>query len=325
MEHFPIPIELIKIVVGVVIIAAFVALSALILVYLERKVAGHVQRRPGPFEVGPHGILQTVADALKLVGKQLVQPAGADTVLFWLAPILAFLPIFLVFLPLPFGPVLTTLEVNLGLLLILAFAGLNVLAICVAGWGSNNKWSLLGAARGVAQAVAYEIPLLLALLAVVFAGGSLNLTKIVEAQGAWPWQWNIAVQPLAFLIYFICAIAETNRAPFDLPEAESELTAGFHTEYSGMGFGLFFLAEYANMVVVCSVATAVFLGGWKGPFFSGSWWFVAKVYFLLLMMFWPRWTYPRVRFDQLLNFNWKWLMPLALANLVVTAFIMKVV
>ena len=324
MDLLPIPIELIRIVVAIIALSVFVLLNAIVLVYLERKVAGHIQRRPGPFEVGPHGILQTVADALKLMGKQLNKPTGADGLIFWLAPILAFLPVFVLFLPIPFGPVLTIHSVNLGLLLILAFSGVNTLAICLAGWGSNNKWSLLGAARGVSQCVAYEIPMLLALLAIVFMHGSLNLGDIVEGQGGWPWQWNVAYQPLAFLIYFISALAETNRNPFDLPEAESELTAGFHTEYSGMGFGLFFLSEYAYMIVVSAVAATVFLGGWKGPFFSGAWWFLAKVYSLVLVMMWMRWTYPRVRFDQLLNLNWKWLLPLALINLVATAFLVKV-
>ena len=319
-----IPIELIKIVVAIVALCVFIPVNALVLVYLERKVAGHVQRRPGPFEVGPHGILQTVADAVKLVGKQLFQPAGADKILFWLGAILAFFPVFVLFLPIPFGPILTTLDINLGLLVILAFAGVSVLSICLAGWSSNNKWSIIGAARGVAQCVAYEIPLLLALLAVAFMKGSLNLSEIVNVQGNWPWQWNVVVQPLAFCIYFVCAVAETNRNPFDLPEAESELTAGFHTEYSGMGFGMFFLSEYANMIVVCAVATAVFLGGWKAPFLPGSWWFLAKVYMLLLVIMWFRWTFPRVRFDQLLNICWKWLLPLSLANLLVTAFLMKV-
>jgi NADH-quinone oxidoreductase subunit H len=176
----------------------------------------------------------------------------------------------------------------------------------------------------VAQAVAYEIPLLLAALCIAFQAGSLDLSAIVRAQGTWPWGWNVAVQPLAFFIYFVCAVAETNRAPFDLPEAESELTAGFHTEYSGMGFGLFFLAEYANMIIVCAVATALFLGGWRGPVADGWWWFLAKVYVLLLAIMWFRWTYPRVRFDQLLNISWKWLIPLALLNLVATAVAIKI-
>ena len=322
---FYVPMELIRIVLAILLLSAFVGINGFVLVYIERKVAGHIQRRPGPFEVGPHGILQTVADAVKLVGKQLFTPAGVDKVLFWLAPLLAFLPVFVLFLPMPFGPILTTLQVDLGLLLILAFAGVNVLAICLAGWSSRNKWSLLGAARAVSQCVAYEIPMLLALLAVVFMEGSLNLEELVNRQGHWPWQWNVIVQPIAFLVFFISAVAETNRSPFDLPEAESELTAGFHTEYSGMGFGLFMLSEYAYMVVVCCVATAVFLGGWKAPLFPGFWWFLGKAYLLLLVIMWFRWTYPRVRFDQLLNLNWKWLLPVSLLNLFITAFVMKVV
>ncbi len=307
-----------KMIVAVVATALFVAVSVIFLVYLERKVAGHVQRRPGPFEVGPHGILQTFADAVKLLSKQPLKPDGADPILFWLAPIAAFAPALLLLMPVPFGPVLTGLEVNPGILLILSFSGMNVLALCLAGWGSNNKWALLGAARSVAQAVGYEIPLLLAVLAVTFTSGTLNLSEMTANQGPYPWRWNIVLQPLAFCIFFICAVAETNRNPFDLPEAESELTAGFHTEYSGMGFGLFFLAEYTNMIVVCSVCTSLFLGGWQGPFLPGFWWFLAKMYVLLLVMMWFRWTFPRLRFDQLLNLNWKWLLPLSLVNLVIT-------
>jgi NADH-quinone oxidoreductase subunit H len=319
-----IPPILVQIILGVVFALAFIGVNALVLVYVERKVAGHIQRRPGPFEVGPHGLLQTFADALKMVGKQLVAPAGADKLLFWMAPLMAFAPVALCLLPIPFGPRLTAMEVDLGLLLILAFAGLNVLGICLAGWSSNSKWSLLGAARGVAQSVAYEIPLLLAVLSVAFQEGSLNLSRVVAEQGTWPWQWNVLVQPLAFFIYFVCAVAETNRNPFDLPEAESELTAGFHTEYSGMGFGIFMLAEYTNMVIVSAVATALFLGGWHGPGIPGVWWFLTKVYILVFVMMWIRWTFPRVRFDQLLNMSWKYLIPLALINLVLTAVIIKI-
>jgi len=332
LNKLPVPIELTLLVVALVILFAFVLLNALVLVWVERKVAGHIQRRPGPFEVGPHGLLQTAADAMKLMGKHLFKPEGADALLFWLAPLLAFFPIFVIFLPMPFGPILTTQNVNIGLILVLAFSGINVLAICLAGWGSNNKWSLLGAARGVAQCVAYEIPMLLALLTVTFKTGTLNMSEIVAAQGDWFWEWNVGLPLpfmglLAFLIYFISAVAETNRSPFDLPEAESELTAGFHTEYSGMGFALFFLSEYAYMIVVSSVAVTVFLGGWKSPFlfFPGVWWFLIKVYALVLAMMWMRWTFPRVRFDHLLNLNWKWLLPLALVNLMATALFVKIV
>lgn len=320
---YGIPIELIRLLVGSVLILAFVATCVLVLVYAERKIAGRVQRRPGPYEVGPHGILQPLADAGKLIGKQQTMPSNADRILFWLAPTMSFVPVLLLFLPMPFGPILTVQEVNLGLLLILAFSGFNILAVILAGLSSNNKYGLLGAARGVSQSVAYEIPLLLCVLAITFMTGSLNLSTIVEAQGSWPWQWNVMVQPLAFVLFFCCALAETNRAPFDMAEAESELTAGFHTEYSGMAFSLFFMAEYANMVVVCCVATALFLGGWKGPFFDGVWWFLLKAHILLLIMIWIRWTFPRVRFDQLLNLNWKWLLPIATLNLLATLFLVK--
>jgi NADH-quinone oxidoreductase subunit H len=291
-------------------IMAFLAVNGLVLLYAERKVAGFIQRRPGPYEVGPHGLLQPFADAGKLISKQLVTPMGADRLLFWLAPLLSLAPVVVCFLPIPFSPVLTGMNINLGLLLILAFSGLNTLALCLAGWGSNNKYSLLGAARAVAQSVAYEIPLLLAVLAVAFQVGSLDLSAIAAPQTKGLLSWNVFVQPLAFVIFFISAVAETNRAPFDLPEAESELTAGFHTEYSGM-------------VVVCSVATALFLGGWDGPVFPGPWWFLGKVFALVFALMWFRWTFPRVRFDQLLNVCWKWLIPLGLANLAATAFLVK--
>jgi NADH-quinone oxidoreductase subunit H len=306
-------------------IMAFLGINGLVLLYAERKVAGFIQRRPGPYEVGPHGLLQPFADAGKLISKQLVAPMGADLLLFWLAPLVSLAPVVVCFLPIPFSPVMTGLDVNLGLLLILAFSGLNTLALCLAGWGSNSKYSLLGAARAVAQSVAYEIPLLLAVLAVTFQIGSLNLSAIALTQTKGLLSWNVFVQPLAFVIFFISAVAETNRAPFDLPEAESELTGGFHTEYSGMGFGIFFLAEYSYMVVVCAVATALFLGGWDGPLIPGPWWFLAKTFVLVFVLMWFRWTFPRVRFDQLLNICWKWLIPLGLANLAATALLVKLV
>lgn len=315
--------DILRVLIALLCIAVFVGVNAMVLVYAERKVAGFVQRRPGPYEVGPQGLLQMVVDAGKLLGKQVVKPDAADTFLFWLAPGAAFCPVLLLFLPLPFSSFLTGLEVDLGLLLILSFSSINVIAILLAGWGSNNKYSLYGAARGVAQAVAYEIPLLLAVLAIVLQYGTLNLSSIVATQGSWPWQWNIITQPVAFLIFVISMFGETNRAPFDLPEAESELGGGFHTEYSGMGFGMFFLAEYANMIVVCGVCSTLFLGGWKGPVFDGVWWFLLKTYFLLFFMMWVRWTFPRVRFDQLLNLNWKWLIPIGVLNLVATAGLVK--
>ncbi len=319
----PLLLNILWLVAVLIAVIAYITVCALLLVYLERKVAGFIQRRPGPYEVGPHGILQSACDAVKLVVKQIIKPAHVDPGLYFLAPILSFFPVLLLFLPVPFSEFFTGMNVNLGILLILAFSGINVIAVLLAGVSSNNKFGLLGAARGVSQSVAYEIPLLLSVLAIAMMAGTLSFTEVVEGQGGWPWQWNVFLQPVAFLIFIFSMFGETNRLPFDLPEGESELTGGFHTEYSGMGFGLFFLAEYANMVVVCSIATALFLGGYKGPFLDGPWWFLAKSWGLLFLMLWVRFTYPRLRFDQMLNLNWKWLLPLGVLNLLATAFAMK--
>ena len=245
--------DLSRLLLGLVIILAFSQLNALFLVWLERKVAGHIQLRPGPKEVGPFGLLQTIVDGIKLVGKELITPRLADRKLFVLAPVLVFMPVLVGFMVLPFSPGLIIRDMNVGLLLIFAFSTFSVLAILAGGWASNNKYALLGAIRSVAQNVAYEIPLLLSVMAVVLTVNSLRLSDIVSAQHR---LWFFMLQPVAALIYLICATAETNRAPFDIPEAESELVAGFHTEYSGMRFGLFFLAEYTNMFMVCAVATA---------------------------------------------------------------------
>ncbi len=322
---FGIPMILINLVIAAVASIVWLAFNALVLVYCERKFAGHIQRRPGPFEVGPHGVLQTLIDGVKLMGKQFLTPDNSDVVLFWLAPILSMIPVMLLFMPIPYGPVLIGMEVNLGLLLILAFSSFNGLATILAGWASNNKWGLLGAARAVSQTVAYEIPLLLVVLAISFMTGTLNLSEITSLQAGYIWDWNVFKQPLAFLIFIVAMFGETNRAPFDLAEAESELTAGFHTEYSSMGFGLFFMAEYGYMVVMCSICSVLFLGGFHGPVpgIEGWWWMLVKTYALLFLMIWARWTFPRVRFDQLLNLNWKWLLPLATFNLLATALIIK--
>lgn len=317
--------EWIRLIVGLVLALAFAGLNGLFLVWLERKVAGHIQLRPGPKEVGPFGLLQTLVDGLKLVGKELITPRAADWKLFMMAPVLVFAPVLIGFLVLPFGPNLIIRDMNLGVLLIFAFSTLGVLAILMGGWASNNKYALLGAVRAVAQNVAYEIPLLLCVMSVVLMVNSLRFSEIVQAQGC---VWFIFLQPVAGLIYLIAATAETNRAPFDIPEAESELVAGFHTEYTGMRFGLFFLAEYTNMFIVSAVATSLFFGGWHGPFgfdlgLPGIVWFMAKTYFLIFVIMWVRWTFPRVRFDQLMNFSWKFMIPLSLVNLLVTAFAVK--
>ncbi|MDR0881978.1 MAG: NADH-quinone oxidoreductase subunit NuoH [Candidatus Adiutrix sp.] len=316
--------SVIKLLVALGAIIALLIANSVVMVWLERKVAGFVQRRPGPYAVGPQGMLQTIADTVKLLSKQIVIPGSSDRFLFLLGPVLCMFPMFIMFLAIPYGPWLTGLEINLGLLLILAFSGLESLAVLVGGWGSNNKYSLIGAARTVSQSVAYEIPLLLAILALAFMTGTLNLTVITEAQTGWFWHWNIFRQPLAFLIFIITCFGETNRAPFDLPEGESELTGGYHTEYSGMGFALFFMAEYTSMMLVSFLAAVLFLGGSSGPIGNGVWWTFLKMGAFMTFMMWVRWTFPRVRFDQLLNINWKWLMPLGLLNLWLTAMAIKV-
>jgi len=297
----------------------FVTVNALWLIWLERKVSARMQRRYGPTEVGPFGLLQTVADMLKLIGKELITPDHVHRPLYLIAPVLVFAPLVALLSLLPIDADWVFHDFDIALVLLLAFSGLNVIGIFAAGWGSNNKYALLGAVRAVAQNISYEIPLLLAVIPIVLMTRSLSLHEIASAQ-AYPF---ILVQPLAFIIYFISATAETNRAPFDIPEAESELIAGFHTEYSGMRFGAFFLAEFTNMVIVCAVATILFLGGWKGPLLPGWLWFFIKVYGLIVVMMIFRWTFPRLRFDQLMTFAWAILVPLALVNLLVTIVVLK--
>ncbi len=312
--------ELARLIGGLIGVIALVSVNALFLIWMERKVAAHMQLRPGPMEVGPHGAIQTVADAVKLLGKELITPEEVDRPIYLLAPIVVFLPVLLCFLVIPFSQSLIIRDMNVGIVLILAFSTLTVLAILMGGWASNNKYAVFGAFRSVAQNIAYEIPLLLTVMSVILMVGSFRLTDIVAAQGRY---WYIFVQPLAFILYIVCATAETNRTPFDLPEAESELVAGFHTEYSGMRFALFFLAEYTNIFIVSAVAAVLFLGGWRGPILPGIFWFLIKVYALIFLIMWFRWTFPRVRFDQLITFAWKILIPLAFANLLITALVLK--
>jgi NADH-quinone oxidoreductase subunit H len=309
-----------RMVVGLIGVAALVSVNALFLIWMERKVSAHMQLRPGPMEVGWHGAIQTICDAVKLMGKELITPEEVDRPIFYLAPVVMFLPVFLSFLVIPFSQSMIIQDMNVGIVLILAFSTFSVLAILMAGWSSNNKYSVFGAIRSVAQNIAYEIPLLVTVMSILLMVGSFKLTDIVAAQGRY---WFILVQPLAFILYVICATAETNRTPFDLPEAESELVAGFHTEYSGMRFALFFLAEYTNMFIVSAVATVLFLGGWHGPILPGAVWFLIKVYAMIFLIMWFRWTFPRVRFDQLITFAWKILIPLSFANLLITAFVLK--
>jgi NADH-quinone oxidoreductase subunit H len=314
--------------------------SAAVLVYLERKVAAFVQQRYGPYLVGPYGLLQPMADIVKLMFKEELRPKAADALLFYVAPILSATAAFAAFAVVPFGadtdffglldrPIhLAAADVNVGLLVIFAITSMGVYGIVLAGWSSNSKYSLLGGLRSSAQMISYEISYGLSFAAVIMLAGSLSLHTIVDHQAGY-WfgvipKWYIFLQPLGFFIFLTAGVAETNRAPFDFPEAEQELVAGYHTEYSSMSFALFFLAEYVNMVTVSAVATDLFLGGWHGPFLPewlGWIWFLVKVFALLFFYIWMRWTLPRYRYDQLMEFGWKWLLPAAVINLVVTAFV----
>ena len=320
--------DLARIVAGGIGLVALVQINTLFLVWLERKVSAHIQLRLGPMEVGPHGILQTIVDGIKLLGKELITPRHVDRKLYVLAPIVVFTGVLACLIVIPFSEQLQVRDLNVGVLLIFAFSAFNVLAILMGGWSANNKYSLLGAIRSVAQSVAYEIPLLLVVLNVLLWTNSLQMSTIVEAQST---IWNVFWMPVAAIIYLICATAETNRAPFDIPEAESELVAGFHTEYSGMRFAMFFLAEYSNMFIVTAVATTLFFGGWKSPPMLGFLpvpgvvWFFLKVYALIFGIIWVRWTFPRLRFDQLMNFSWKVMIPVSLIHLVVYAGIIKII
>ena len=302
-------------------ITVVIGINAVFVVWLERKVAGHMQYRLGPTEVGPKGLLQTVADGLKLVSKQIIFPSAADKPIFFLAPVVCLVPVFVALMPVPFSETLQAHELDIGLLLVIALGLLNTLGILMAGWGSDNKYALLGASRAVAQILAYKIPLLLCILPVIMLAGSFSLREIVVAQDT---VWFAVYQPVAFFVYMIAITMETNRSPFDMAEAESELVAGFHTEYSGMSFSLFFLAEYTYMLLASAVAAILFLGGWHGPFLPGVVWMLLKIYFFLFMMMWFRWTFPRVRVDQMLNFGWKLLLPVSLLNFLFTAAVMAI-
>ncbi len=304
-------------VLGVVVIMGFLTFNVLFLIWLERKVAGHIQRRLGPMEVGPHGALQTVADMVKPLSKELFTPVATDRHTYLLAPVLVFLPTLCVASLIPVGAARAFAEMPYGLIVIAALSGLTVISIFMAGWSSNNKYAVLVVMRSVAQVVAYEIPVLLAALSVVLIAQTMDLQEIARVQRV-PY---VFVQPLAAAIFFIGITAETNRAPFDIPEAESELVGGFHTEDSGMRFAMFFFAEYTNMLVLGALGATLFLGGWKGPFPAGPLWILLKAYAVILLMMWARWTFPRLRFDQLMSFAWKLLIPLALVNLVVTALL----
>ncbi len=323
------PIRLVLFLVGIM---AFVGLNAAYLVWVERKGAGRFQRRPGPTEVGYAGLLQPIADAIKLLSKQILLPAGVDATLFRAAPLLVMAPALAGLAVMPFSESLAARNINVGLLMIFAFGSINVMAIMLGAWSSRNKYAIIAAARMVSQNVAYEIPMLLVVITMILVSGTMNLNEMVQAQAGGFWKWNLCrldlnpLMPVTFLIFFICMLAETNRAPFDMAEAESELVAGAYTEYSGMGFGVFFMAEYANILLGCSLGTVLFLGGWQSPFglFSGLVWFLIKMYFLVFSVVWIRWTFPRTQFYGLLNLSWKILIPVSLLTLLLSSAAMKI-
>ena len=307
-------------------VLAFVAVLVMFLAWLERKVAGHTQSRLGPMQVGGwHGWAQSIADGFKLFLKEDVTPAAADALLFKLAPYVVFAASFAAFAVIPWGGKLVAADLNIGIFYVLAITSLVVVGILMAGWASNNKWSLFGAMRGVAQIVSYELPAALSLVGVVMWTGSLKLSDIVASQGGWFWHWNVfrgfPFFTAGAFIYYISALAETNRVPFDIAEAESELVAGYHTEYSGIRFAMFYLAEYANMFLVSAIATVAFFGGWHIGipvlgFIPGPIVLVAKGLALVFVMMWLRWTLPRLRVDQLMNMCWKYMIPIAFFNLI---------
>ncbi len=325
----------IECVIVILLCITLFAVLGLVLVLLERKVAARIQIRLGPNRVGPGGIFQTAADTLKLIMKEGLTPDSADKFLFNLAPFVVMIVAMLLLAPIAFAKNFQIWDINIGVLYISSVSSLSVIGILMAGWASNNKYSLLGAMRSGAQIVSYELSAGFAVLTIVVLTGSLQISEIVASQenGWWLFKGHIPVI-IAFVLYIIAVTAETNRAPFDLAEAESELTAGFHTEYSGMKFALFFLAEYINIFIVCAIGATLFLGGWM-PLHIGSWeafnhimdyipssvWFMGKTFFLIFLIMWFRWTFPRLRVDQLLNLEWKYLLPISLFNLLLVTVI----
>lgn len=320
--------------VGLCVIGLFATLG-LVLVLMERKVAAYMQIRLGPNRVGPKGMFQTVADTLKLLLKEGLTPDGADKFLFNLAPFITMIAAMLILAPIAFAKNFQVWDVNIGVLYVSAISSVSVIGILMAGWASNNKYSLLGAMRSGAQIISYELSAGLSIISIIILTGSLRISDIVLSQqnGWWIFKGHIPAI-ISFVIFIIAVTAETNRAPFDLAEAESELTAGFHTEYSGMKFALFFLAEYINVFIVCAIGATLFFGGWM-PLHIGNWqgfnhlmdyipssaWFFIKTFLLIFLIMWFRWTFPRLRIDQLLNLEWKYLLPISMFNLLLMAVI----
>jgi len=321
-------------IIGIVVLL-FYALVGLFLVYAERKVCAFMQNRVGPNRVGPYGFFQTIADLFKLLMKELVYIKNADKLLFNIAPFIVIIASFMAIAAIPFAKGLHAIDFDIGILYVIAVSSMGVVGILLAGWSSNNKYSLIGAMRSGAQIVSYELSVGLSLVTIIILAGTMQFSAIVEGQanGWFIFKGHIPAF-IAFIVFLIASTAETNRGPFDLAEAESELTAGFHTEYSGIKFAFFFLAEYMNMFIVASIAATVFLGGWM-PFHVGGWagfnhimdfippfiWYIGKTFFVIWVMMWFKWTFPRLRIDQLLTLEWKYLLPINLVNILIMAFI----
>lgn len=298
-------------------------------IYFERKVIGWMQLRIGPNRTGPLGLLQSVADVLKLLLKEDTIPKKAERELFILAPVITFIPAFVVVAVIPFTERWISTDMNAGVLFYVALSGISTIGIVLGGWASNNKYALLGGMRSAAQMISYEIPLVISIVGVVMMTGSMNLNRIIESQAGGFWQWNFLPQIIGFAVFVVAAISELNRTPFDLPEAESELVAGYHVEYSGFRFAFFMLAEYVYVFAISGLTTALFLGGWHAPlpfldFIPGIVWFLLKFSSIVFVLFWLRATLPRVRVDQLMGLGWKVLLPLALVNIFVTAIYMAI-
>ncbi|MCB4455646.1 NADH-quinone oxidoreductase subunit NuoH [Leisingera sp. McT4-56] len=323
-------LTLLPMLVKMAIVVGVLLLLPLPLTWMERKIAAHIQQRPGPMRVGWHGLLQPLADAVKLLTKEDHIPAEADRWLFAMAPVVALVPPFLVFTAIPFGdPVqvfgtevtMMLSDMNVGLLFILAVSGIGVFGTILAGWASNSKYAVLGSLRSIAQMISYEIPMGFSVIGVVMLASSMNLSQIVAAQEG---LWNVVVQPVGFFVFFVAGLAEAQRIPFDLPEAEGDLGAGYHTEYSGIRFSLFMLAEYLVVVMLAALNVLLFFGGWKGsPFFlPETVWFLLKIGFFVWLFMWFRFTFPRYRYDQLMAIGWKVLLPLSLLNILVSGILM---
>jgi NADH-quinone oxidoreductase subunit H len=324
---------IVLIVVKVIVVYMAVITGCAYATWLERKLLGHIQHRMGPTYVGPFGLLQPIADAVKLIFKEDIIPRQSEKFILIVAPLVAFIPGFLAFAVIPVGPPihlfgyeipLTISDLNIGILFILATTSLGVYGIALGGWSSGSKYSLLGGIRSSAQMISYEVAYGLSLVPVLMIAGTLSLTEIVNQQAS-VLDWYVFKNPVAFLIFWICAVAETNRAPFDMAEAESELVAGYHTEYSSMRFSMFFVGEYANMITAAAVVSTLFFGGWQGPLLPAPLWLIIKVIIFMVFYIWFRATFPRLRYDQLMDLGWKVLFPLALLNVLVTGIVLYLI